>query len=275
MRQRHPLHLLLTAAELSRSTFYFQLQAVERGDACATLKSRIADIYNRHKGRYGYRRITAVLREAGETVNHKAVQRLMGVMGLKSLARPKKYRAYRGLEGAIAPNLLERQFSAEQPNEKWVTDVTEFKVGDKRLYLSPVMDLYNAEVVAYEVSERAYFELVGSMLKKAFTRLRKDETPLLHSDQGWQYQHSKYRNLLQSRSLTQSMSRKGNCHDNAAMESFFGTLKSELFYLTKFEDIEHLKREIADYIHYYNHDRIKMKLGGLSPVKYRLQASGS
>lgn len=248
---------------------------MERVDACATLKSRIADIYNRHKGRYGYRRITAVLRQTGETVNHKAVQRLMGVMGIKSLARPKKYRSYRGPEGAIAPNLLERQFSAERPNEKWVTDVTEFKVGDKRLYLSPVMDLYNAEVVAYEVSERAYFELVGSMLKKAFSRLRKGEKPMLHSDQGWQYQHSRYRNMLKSRDLTQSMSRKGNCHDNAAMESFFGTLKSELYYLTRFEDIDHLKRELASYIHYYNHNRIKLKLGGVSPVKYRLQTSGS
>lgn len=248
---------------------------MERVDPCEELKGRITEAYNEHKGRYGYRRITAVLRKAGEVVNHKAVQRLMGVMGIKSLARPKRYRRYKGPEGAIAPNLLDRRFSAEGPNQKWVTDVTEFKVGEKRLYLSPVLDLYNGEVIAYEVSERAYFGLVGSMLKKAFRRLRKGERPMLHSDQGWQYQHSKYRHLLSTKDLTQSMSRKGNCHDNAAIESFFGTLKSEFYYLTKFNDLEQLKQGIAEYIRYYNHKRIRLKLNSLSPVDYRLQASGS
>jgi len=241
-------------------------------DKRADLRSKIRAVYDHHKGRYGYRRITAALRQAGDLVNHKAVQRLMVRMGLKSLVRVKKYRSYRGGQGAIVPNTLERRFTAEQPHQKWVTDVTEFKVAGQKLFLSPVMDLYNGEIVAYQTSSRPVFAMVTTMLDKAFRRLRPGDTPLLHSDQGWQYQQPAYRQLLADRSVTQSMSRKGNCLDNAAMESFFGTLKSEYFYLNHFDSIEQLKHGIDRYIHYYNHERIKLKLKGLSPVQYRTQA---
>src|SRR5690606_34252534 len=221
-----------------------------------------------------YRRITAALRRAGELINHKAVQRVMQTLGLKSLVRPKKYRSYRGERGRVAPNLLTRQFQADRPNQKWVTDVTEFKVGADKLYLSPVMDLYNGEIVAYETSLRPVFQLVGSMLQKALARLAPTDRPLLHSDQGWQYQQPQYRRLLAEQGVIQSMSRKGNCLDNAAMESFFGTLKAEFFHLNRFESIEQLQAGIGQYIHYYNHERIKLKLKGLSPVQYRAQAFG-
>lgn len=153
-----------------------------------------------------------------------------------------------------------------------MTDVTEFKVRGEKLYLSPVMDLYNGEIVAYETSRRPVFQLVGSMLQKALARLTLADRPLLHADQGWQYQQAHYRRMLADRSLTQSMSRKGNCLDNAAMESFFGTLKAEFFHLNHFESIEQLQAGIGQYIRYYNHDRIKLK--GLSPVQYRVQAFG-
>jgi transposase InsO family protein len=271
LRQGHDLAMLLKVAGLSRSTFYYQVKAQRGGDRQAELKFRIRTLYERHKGRYGYRRITGALRQAGEVVNHKTVQRLMQALGLKSLVRPKKYRSYRGQQAHV-PNLLARQFQAERPNQKWVTDVTEFNVRGEKLYLSPVMDLYNGEIVSYAMHKRAHFSLVGNMLKKALAKLSGRQMPLLHSDQGWQYQMPAYRRQLAARGLTQSMSRKGNCLDNAAIESFFGTLKSEFFYLNRFDTIEQLQVGIRQYIHYYNHQRIKLKLKGLSPVQYRTQA---
>lgn len=272
LRQDYPLTVLLNVSRLSRSTFYYQLNAQRAGDRCASLKASIRAVYERHRGRYGYRRITAELSNEGWTVNHKAVQRLMQVLGLKSLVRPKKYRSYRGQIHAKVANVLQRQFQATKPNQKWVTDVTEFNLRGEKLYLSPVMDLYNGEIVAYDMQQRPHFQLVSQMLKQALSRLGSRDAPLLHSDQGWQYQMPAYRRQLTERGLTQSMSRKGNCLDNAAMESFFGTLKSELFYLNQFESIEQLQASIRHYIHYYNHQRIKLKLKGLSPVQYRTQA---
>jgi putative transposase len=273
LRQQHPLATLLKVAGLSRSTFYYQAKAQQSGDRYAELKASIAAIYERHKGRYGYRRITDELRNAGAVVNHKTVQRLMQLLGLKSLVRPKKYRAYRGEFNANVANVLDRQFRADQPNQKWVTDVTEFNVRGDKLYLSPVLDLYNGEIVAYEMQTRPHLPLVSNMLKKALAKLGNQQTPLLHSDQGWQYQMPVYRRQLAASGLTQSMSRRGNCLDNAVMESFFGTLKSEYFYLNKFESIKQLGKGLRQYIHYYNHERIKAKLKGLSPVQYRTQPS--
>lgn len=274
LRHKHPLERLLRAAKLSRSTFYYHLKAQGAADQYADLKARISAVYARHKGRYGYRRITAALRQAGELVNHKTVQKLMQRLGLKSLVRVKKYRSYRGQSHHVTANVLARDFVAERPNQKWVTDVTEFKIRGEKLYLSPVMDLYNGEIVAYETSQRPVFKLVGTMVKKALARLKPTDSPILHSDQGWQYQQPQYRRMLADRQLTQSMSRKGNCLDNAAMESFFGTLKSEFFHLNRFENVEQLQAGIRQYIRYYNHERIKLKLKGLSPVQYRAQALG-
>lgn len=272
LRQDHCLPVLLKVAGLSRSTFYYQVKAQQAGDKHVGLKARIQAVYDRHKGRYGYRRITTVLRQAGEAINHKTVQRLMQALNLKSLARPKKYRSYRG-EGHVAvPNKLQRNFRAEQPNQKWVTDVTEFNVNGEKLYLSPIMDLYNGEIVAYQTSPRPHFELVGAMLKKALAKLCDQARPLLHSDQGWQYQMPAYRRQLAEHGITQSMSRRGNCLDNAAMESFFGTLKAEFFHLNRFDSIAQLQDGLRRYIRYYNHHRIKTKLKGLSPVQYRTQA---
>lgn len=193
-------------------------------------------------------------------------------LGLRSRASPKKYRSYRGAVGRVAPNVLNRRFQAARPNQKWATDITEFKVNGQKLYLSPVIDLYNGEIVAYRTSTRPMLSLVTDMVRKAFARLKEPDRPLLHSDQGWHYQHPAYCRLLEERGMTQSMSRKGNCLDNAAMESFFGTLKAEYFHLNRFDSIEQLRHGIARYIEYYNHDRIKVKLKGLSPVAYRAQA---
>ena len=262
---------LLKLACLARSTFYYQLGLLRVADKHQQLKATIKAVFERHQGRYGYRRVTAELCQLGERVNHKTVQRLMGVLNLKSLVRPKKYKSYKGEVGQVAPNELQRQFKAKTANEKWVTDVTEFNVAGEKLFLSPVLDLYNGEIIAFETSRRPNFDLIASMLGNAFSRLGSTDKPLLHSDQGWQYRMAAYRQALSERGMMQSMSRKGNCHDNAAMESFFAVLKSEFFYLNKFASVEQLKAGIAEYIHYYNHDRIKLKLGGLSPVQFRTQ----
>ena len=273
LRPHFPLAGLLQTSGLARSSFYYQRKALEASDKHGDLKTRIRDIFNRHRGRYGYRRITAELKRQGLGVNHKTVQKLMVAMQLKSLVRPKRYKAFDGAVCETAPNHLQRNFKAEQPNEKWVTDVTEFKVNNRKLYLSPVMDLFNREIVSYGIAERPLPTMIESMLTKAFDRLGPSEKPMLHSDQGWQYRMPAFRKRLQENRLVQSMARKANCLDNAAMESFFGTLKCELFYINEFESVETLKGAIHDYIHYYNVDQIKLGLGGMSPVEYRMHAT--
>lgn len=241
------------------------------GDRHATLKTTIRSVFEEHKGRYGYRRVTAAIRAGGDAVNHKTVQRLMVEMGLKSLVRPKKYRSYKGQAGRVAPDLIQRRFKAERMNQKWVTDVTEFNVAGEKLFLSPVMDLHNGEIIAFETARRPVFKLVKDMLGKALSRLDDDDRPILHSDQGWQYQMPEWSRMLEGSNIAASMSRKGNCLDNAAMESFFATLKSEFFYPNRFESVDSLRDGVEDYIRYYNNDRIRMKLKGLSPVQYRTQ----
>ena len=195
----------------------------------------------------------------------------MKELGLKSLVRMKKYRSYKGTVGKIAPHILERNFKAEKPNEKWVTDITEFKLFGEKLYLSPVLDLYNGEIITYTIASKPTYSLVSEMLEKAFERLAGEDKLLMHSDQGWHYQMKPYQHALKERGITQSMSRKGNCYDNSVIENFFGIMKSELLYLKEFNSIEHFKHELAKYIEYYNHKRIKSKLKGLSPVQYRVQ----
>lgn len=206
------------------------------------------DTSHQHKGRYGYRRITDELRKSGTIINHKTVLKLMNSLGLKNLIRRKKYKSYKGEQGKIAPNIIQRAFKADRPNQKWVTDIIEFKVKDKKLYLSPVMDIYNQEIISYQLSERPKFDQVIQMLKKAFKTTKNTKDLILHSDQNWQYQMKQYQDLLSKKGIVQSMSRKGNCLDNAIIENLFGILKSELFYLKKYNSIDELKKEIKQYI---------------------------
>ena len=224
------------------------------------------------KGRYGYRRITAVLHNCGFSVNHKTVQRLMKELGLVCRDRMKKYRSYKGEVGRIAPNLLNRDFRANKPNQKWVTDVTEFSLFGEKLYLSPILDLHSSDLVSYTISERPVLSMVTTMLDKAFARIPDGTNLILYSDQGWQYQHKQYQRMLQEKGVRQSMSRKGNCLDNAVIENFFGLLKSELLYLQEFHSMEHFKQELIEYLDYYNNRRIKAKLKGLPPAIHRQQA---
>jgi transposase InsO family protein len=262
------LKSLLEVSEIPRSTYYYLLK--NKPDKDAKIKDEIERIYHEHKGRYGYRRITLALRNEGLAINHKKVQRLMDVLGLKSMVRIKKYRSYKGQVGKIAPNILNRNFHASKPNQKWVTDLTEFTLFGRKLYLSPILDLYNGEIVSYTVQERPTQNMVQEMLEKIEPIMRKNKGLLFHSDQGFHYQSWRYQEFLRDTAAVQSMSRKGNCLDNSPMENFFGLLKSELLYLQKFDSYEHFVEELHEYIRYYNHDRIKGKLKGMTPVKYRL-----
>jgi len=262
---------LVKLAGIPRSSYYNLVNRMNRPDPDADLKETIKAIFDEHEGRYGYRRICDELTNRDQKVNHKKVQRIMKVLGLKCLVRIKKYRSYKGTIGKIAPNILDRQFTADKPNEKWVTDITEFKLFGEKLYLSPILDLFNGEIITYTIGSRPTYSLVSEMLEKSFERLSENHELLLHSDQGWHYQMKKYRHALKARGITQSMSRKGNCYDNAMIENFFGIMKSEFLYLYEFESAGHFKVELGKYIDYYNHKRIKAKLKGLSPVQYRVQ----
>ena len=269
LRQEFSLALLLDIAQLPRATFYYHLKRIKRADKYEAAKAEITTIYHENKGRYGYRRITAELRSRNFPLNHKTVQRLMKELGLVCRVRMKKYRSYKGKVGKIAPNLLNRNFYAEKPNQKWVTDVTEFSLFGEKLYLSPILDLCSSDLVSYTISDRPVLSMVTNMLEKAFEKIPDGTELILHSDQGWQYQHKQYQRMLHKKGIRQSMSRKGNCLDNAVIENFFGLLKSELLYLQKFESIEHFKQELIEYLDYYNNRRIKAKLKGLPPAIHR------
>ncbi|QPW46686.1 IS3 family transposase [Bacillus thuringiensis] len=269
LRQEYKVINLIKIAGIAHSTYYYWSKRLNDPDKYQEIKEQITQIFEEHQGRYAYRRITLELQNRGYVINHKTVHSLMKQLGLKSLVRIKKYRSYRGKAGKLTPNLLNRHFQASKPNQKWVTDITEFHLQGEKLYLSPVLDLYNGEIIAYHLDSRPTYALVSNMLDKAFNYLKEKETPILHSDQGWHYQLNRYQQRLKEQGVIQSMSRKGNCLDNAVIENFFGLLKSELLYLKDFESMDQLKIELENYIHYYNHKRIKAKLKGMSPVQYR------
>jgi len=272
------LEILLKIIRLARSTYYYHLKQLDQTDKNQTIKAEIQAIFTEHKGNYGYRRITLALRNRGFVVNHKKVQRLMKALGLSArIRRKRKYSSYQGEIGKKAENLIRRQFEASKPMEKCYTDVTEFAIpaSSQKLYLSPVLDGFNSEIIAYNLSTSPNLAQVKMMLEQAFTEKYYENT-ILHSDQGWQYQHDFYHHFLEDKGIQQSMSRKGNSPDNGMMESFFGILKSEMFYGYEktFHSLEQLEQAIVGYIDYYNNKRIKVKLKGLSPVQYRTKSFG-
>ena len=252
---------------MARSTFYYNHKS--KPDKWAVERRRIADLYHQNKGRYGYRRLTMAMRNEGYVINGKTVRRLMSESGIKCEVRMKKYKSYKGEVGKIAPNLLNRDFSADAPHKKMVTDITEFHLFGEKVYLSPVLDLYNSELIFYTIYRHPVMDMVKDMIKGTISIIGSNTHAILHSDQGFHYQHKDYQKLLKDNNIIQSMSRRGNCLDNAVMENFFGLLKSELLYLRKFESIEQFLEELEEYLEYYNTVRIKEKLNGMSPVQYR------
>ena len=258
---------------MPRSTYYYYVKKSKEPDKYANIKNEIHAIYHENRGRYGYRRITLELQNRGYCINHKTVQRLMKELGIKCMVRIKKYRSYKGEVGKIAPNIIQRDFSATAPNQKWTTDITEISLFGTKIYLSPILDMYNGEIISYNISERPVLGQVMDMLDQAFEKIPDNTGLIFHSDQGWQYQHKRYQKMLADKGIRQSMSRKGNCLDNACAENFFGLLKTELLYLQEFMSVEHFISELTEYIEWYNNKRIKLKLDGLSPVDYRHKAA--
>ncbi|VMJ74553.1 integrase core domain-containing protein [Streptococcus pneumoniae] len=271
------LDLLLKAIKLARSTYYYHLKQLDKTDKDQELKAEIQSIFIEHKGNYGYRRIYLELRNRGYLVNHKRVQHLMKYSIYKLKCDRNENILLIKDVGKKAENLIQGQFEGSKTMEQCYTDVTEFAIpaSTQKLYLSPVLDGFNSEIIAYNLSTSPNLEQVQTMLEQAFTEKHYENT-ILHSDQGWQYQHDSYHQFLEGKGIQASMSRKGNSQDNGMMESFFGILKSEMFYgyEKSFQSLKQLEQAIVDYIDYYNNKRIKVKLKGLIPVQYRTKSFG-
>ncbi len=261
--------MILAKAKMARSVFYYHLSRLDQSDGYDELRDQIKMIYEDNRGRYGYRRICMSLKGRGLIVNHKTVRKLMGQMDLKAKRRKRHYHSYKGEVGKLAPNVLQRNFKAKEPNRKWTTDVTQVSIKDAKLYLSPILDMFNGEIISYTLSNSPNLKMVTSMLGKAFKQHKDLRGLVMHSDQGWHYQHIQYRQMLKSKGIVQSMSRKGNCLDNAMMENFFGLMKNELLYIKQFSSVEQFEVELRKYIKWYNEKRIKLRLNGMSPVQYR------
>lgn len=247
----------------------------EKVDPDQEMKDLIQAIFKEHKGNYGYRRIKGDLNKIlGYKVNHKKVQRLMGELDLRCVKygrKSRKYNAYKGTVGKVAKNRVNRRFHTNIQHQKLTTDITEFKcLEGKKLYLNPILDMFNGEIIAYGISKRPTLQLVLEPLEEALDIVKDSKyRTTIHSDQGWHYQHDKWVKTLKKNKVFQSMSRKGNCIDNAPIESFFGILKQEMYHGELLHTYDELKRKIEEHIHYYNNKRIKGKLGGMSPVAYR------
>lgn len=273
LKSEHDLGFLLEIAGLAKSTFYYQYNAMQRPDRHAELKLAISEIFTASQARYGHRRVLLELRRRGIRVSQKTVWKLMRELGLKCKTRSRKRNAsYRGDVGVTAPNLLNRDFHAAAPDQKWVTDVTEFRVGERKLYLSPVLDLHDRVILAYSVSVSPTVAFVCAPLQEALRNVGETAGLIVHSDQGFQYQHRSWQHTLAEAGATQSMSRKGNCLDNAVKENFFGHLKEEMFHHDNHESIEELETAIHAYIHWYNTERRSETLEGMSPMEYRTHA---
>ncbi len=286
LKQKYKLKYLLEISNLKRSTYYYTLSKTNKDMKNDIIMNEIIQIFYEHKERYGYRRITLELKNRGYCVNHKKVKRLMSVMGLYAKTPKTKYESYKGDMNGVTKNLLvnkvhdqdsyqtyyKRNFHTKKCNEVWVTDVSEFHIPAGNLYLSPILDLHNREIVSYNISTNPNFKQIKDMLCKAFNKFDTLQGLTLHSDQGWQYQTEEYHKMLQEKGIQQSMSRKGKCLDNSPMENFFGMMKNEMFYGQKhsFKTLEELKTAMEEYIDYYNQERILVKLNGLTPVQYRM-----
>lgn len=258
---------------MARSTYYFEIGRTDGvAEKNADLSCEIRKIFEHHHGRYGVRRVLRELLNQGYTVNHKRVQRLMHCMELRGKRPREKYHSYQGKVGKIAPNIIDRDFETTAPLQKWTTDVTQFSFPFGKCYLSPILDMHTNEIVSYDLSPSPNLTQIKRMLHRAFRKFPHTEGLIMHSDQGWQYQHAQYQHELKAHGIIQSMSRKGNCYDNCIMETFFGRLKNEMYYgcEKEYPSFTSFSKAIKNYIHYYNNERIQIKTKWMPPVKYRI-----
>jgi putative transposase len=267
--------LLCEIASIPRCSYYKWLN---RKPSSRELENQhlmdvMTSLYDTVGGIYGYRRLALNMRRQTEKpINDKRVRRLMKIKGIQSVIRRKKKKYVRSTPQHVAENLLNRQFNAETPNKKWLTDVTEFKYGyAQKAYLSAILDLHDNTIVSYVLGRSNNNGLVFKTIKLAL-KVAKRSKPMLHSDRGFQYTSLKFKRLFASK-LTQSMSRVGRCIDNGPMESFWGTLKCEKYYLNSYSTFEELQKDIDDYIRFYNNERLQAKLNGLSPMEFRTKAA--
>ncbi|MGJ4092168.1 IS3 family transposase [Corynebacterium macclintockiae] len=272
LKSHHRLEYLLEAAGIPRSTFFYHQKRLNEPDKYAVLKDAIRECFERNKHRYGYRRVLLDLRNQGWVVNHKLVYKLMCEMGLRAKIRQRRpYVSYTGAISHIADNTLDRKFTPDQPNTVFVSDVTEFRVAGRKVYLSPVMDLFDRSIVAHSVATSPSTAFTAESLTKAIKTCAPEPGWMMHTDQGFQYQHASWRDLIGDNGGVQSMSRKANCYDNAVMENFFGHLKTEMYHGEVFDTVAEFKQAIDEYIQWYNTKRIQQRLKGLTPMQYRNQ----
>ncbi|MFR7760677.1 MAG: IS3 family transposase [Peptoniphilus grossensis] len=270
------LKYLLIAIDLPKSTYYFEINKVDAVKIRnKNIENKIFDIFNNHKGRYGVRRVYRELLNQGYTINHKKVQRIMHELKLFGKRPREKYHSYKGKVGKIADNIIDRNFKANKPLQKWSTDVSQFNFSWGKCYISPILDMYTNEIISYDLSLSPNLEQISNMLMKAFNKFPILNNLILHSDQGWQYQHKYYIRELKKHGIIQSMSRKGNCYDNSIMETFFGRLKNEVYYgyEKSYNSFEEFSEAIEKYIYYYNNERIQKKTKWMPPTKYRLAST--
>lgn len=261
--------------DIPRSTYYFEINKVDKVSTRNNdITDKIIEIFNYHKGRYGVRRVYRELKNQGYTINHKRVQRIMHELKLFGKRPKEKYHSYKGKVGKIANNIIDRNFKADKPLQKWTTDVSEFKFSWGKCYLSPILDMCTNEIISYDLSLSPSLIQITNMLDREFEKFPKLNNLILHSDQGWQYQHKLYVSKLKEHKINQSMSRKGNCYDNSIMESFFDRLKNELYYGCEksYSSFDEFSKDIDEYIYYFNNERIQSKTKWMPPTKYR-QAS--
>ena len=265
---------MLQIAHLPRSTFYDHQRRLNREDTQTDIKEAIRGAFEAANSAYGHRRILSVLRRQGWRVSKKTVLKLMRELGLHCpVRRRKRYNSFRGEVGEAADNVLNRQFTTRFRHTKWATDVTEFNVGISKVYLSPIIDLHDNRIISATAGPSPSVKMVTDGLRLAIETLNPGEKPLVHSDQGFQYRHTVWRDTLQEAGLTQSMSRKGTCLDNAVMEGFFSHLKEEWFRIQQPGTLDEFHAGLTDYLHWWNITRIQPRLGYLRPDEYRAQTS--
>ena len=271
-RGKYSLKILLKILKLNKSSYYYADrhfdEQLKRND---DLKQEILEIFEENYRHYGWPRITLELRKRGFDINHKKVYEIMHDMGLKATPKRRKYSSYKGEVGRIAPNVLARDFGTTGPYQKLGTDITQFITPYGKLYLSPIIDFHTREILAYDISKNPDMHQIRRMFKMLESKHGSHVFgAVIHSDQGYQYQHPLYQKLVKDFGMIQSMSRKGNCLDNSPTENFFGRIKTEMYYPNEydFNSLEEVETEIIKYIEYYNNERLVWKIQN-SPIKYR------
>ncbi|MGI6704411.1 MAG: IS3 family transposase [Clostridia bacterium] len=272
LRERYPLNELLKMMGIPKSSYFYQKKAQTRPDKYAALRTNVKKIFTENQSRYGYRRVYAIIRNNGTIISEKVIRRIMKEEQLiVPFKRKRRYSSYKGEISPAVENLVDRDFHANTPNTKWLTDLTEFHIPAGKVYLSPIIDCFDGLVVSWTIGTSPDAELVNTMLDDAICNLTDGEHPIIHSDRGCHYRWPGWVLRMENAGLTRSMSKKGCSPDNSACEGFFGRLKNEMFYYRSWKDVSvnQFIDKLDNYLRWYNEKRIKMSLGAMSPVDYR------